>query len=137
LLEANNVEYLLVGGYAVGVHGYPRPTGDMDIWVSRDPANAERVFETLVQFGFSSAELSVGLFKLEKSVVRMGVAPFKLEVITYIDGVMFGECYAKRLDTEIDGCKVKVISYTDLLLNKKASGRPKDINDLIELQTSP
>lgn len=136
LLEANNVEYLLVGGYAVGLHGYPRPTGDIDFWISRDEVNAKKVFEVLVEFGFNSPDLSASLFTLEKSIVRMGVAPFKLEVITHIDGVSFDDCYPGRLETEIDGCPVKVINYNDLLINKKASGRPKDINDLIELEKS-
>src|SRR4030095_10376214 len=99
-LEANSVEYLLVGRYAVCLYGYPRPTGDMVVWISRDPANATKVFETLVQFGFNSPELTVELFTLEKSVVRMGVAPFKLEVITYIDGVTFKDCYSRHLETE-------------------------------------
>jgi predicted nucleotidyltransferase len=133
LLEENEVEYLLVGGYAVGLHGYPRPTGDIDFWISRSSSNAEKVFEVFVQFGFNSPDLSVSLFTLEKSIVRMGVAPFKIEVITHIDGVRFDDCYPSRLETQIDGCNVKVINYEDLLTNKKASGRPKDINDLIEL----
>jgi len=133
LLEENEVEYLLVGGYAVGLHGYPRPTGDIDFWISRSQDNAEKVFDVFVQFGFKSPDLSISLFTLEKSIVRMGVAPFKIEVITHIDGVRFEEGYLNRLETEIDGCKVKVINYEDLLTNKKASGRPKDMNDFIEL----
>ena len=136
LLQANDVEYLLVGGYAVGLHGYPRPTGDIDFWISRDEANAKKEFDVLVKFGFNSPDLSVSLFTLEKSIVRMGVAPFKVEVITHIDGVTFDDCYPNRLETEIDGCPVKVINYDNLLINKKASGRPKDLNDLIELQKS-
>ena len=134
LLEESEVEYLLVGGYAVGLHGYPRPTGDIDFWISRSPANAERVFNVFVEFGFGSPDISVSLFTLEKSIVRMGIAPFKIEVITHIDGVKFDDCYSNRLETEIDGCKVKVINYADLLTNKKASGRPKDINDFLELR---
>ena len=134
LLEANNVEYLLVGGYAVGLHGYPRPTGDIDFWISRSETNAKKVFDVLVEFGFNSPDLSSTLFKLEKSIVRMGVPPFKLEVITHIDGVTFDDCYHRRVETEIDGCKVKVIGFDDIIANKKASGRPKDVNDLIELQ---
>ena len=136
LLEANNVEYLLVGGYAVGLHGYPRPTADIDFWISRSEANAKKVVDALVEFGFSSPELNISLFKLEKSIVRMGVAPFKIEVITHIDGVTFDDCYAERLETVVDGCKVKVINYDHLLRNKRASGRPKDINDVLELEKS-
>ncbi len=134
LLEANEVEYLLVGGYAVGLHGYPRPTGDIDFWILNSKENAERIYRVFVTFGLASDELSPELFTLEKSIVRMGIAPFKIEVITHIDGVYFADCYSRRMDTEIDGCAAKVISYNDLLVNKQASGRPKDINDLIELQ---
>ncbi|MBA3770013.1 MAG: hypothetical protein H0X08_05885 [Blastocatellia bacterium] len=70
-LQANDVEYLLVGGYAVGLHGYPRPTGDIDFWISRDESNAKKVFDVLVKFGFNSPDLSVSLFTLERSNVRM------------------------------------------------------------------
>lgn len=134
LLEENEVEYLLVGGYAVGFHGYPRPTGDIDFWIARNDANAAKLVKILVAFGFNAPELSPSLFLLEKSIVRMGVAPFKLEVITHIDGVAFADCYSKRLEAAIDGCPVKIIDYQSLLINKKASGRPKDINDLLELR---
>src|SRR5688572_17444830 len=97
LLEANDVQYLLVGGYAVGFYGYPRPTGDLDIWVSRDKANAEKLVAVFRDFGFESPDLSAELFTLKKSIVRMGVPPYKLEIITHIDGVDFEECYPKRV----------------------------------------
>ena len=87
LLTRNKVEYLIVGGYAVGYYGYPRPTGDMDIWVAHSRENAERLVTALNEFGFASPELSTDLFTKAKSIVRMGAPPFKLEIITYIDGV--------------------------------------------------
>lgn len=133
LLKENKVEYLLVGGYAVGFYGYPRPTGDMDIWIARTPENAEKVVAVLEKFGFSSPELTVELFTLEKSIVRMGVAPFKLEIITYIDGVEFTEGFAEKVVAEIDGVEVNLISLLNLKINKKASGRLKDLNDLENL----
>ncbi len=136
LLEANDVEYLLVGGYAVGLHGYPRPTGDIDFWISRSEANARKVYGVLVEFGFDSPDLSASLFTLKKAIVRMGVAPFKIEVITHIDGVEFADCYPRMIKTELDTCKVKLINFEDLITNKKASGRPKDINDVVELERS-
>lgn len=133
LLEAFEVDYLLVGGYAVGFYGYPRPTGDIDIWISRSPENAKKVVAVLVEFGFSSPELSTELFTLEKSIVRMGIPPFKLEIITFIDAVLFDECFERKNLVEMDGCSVSLISLADLKINKKASGRPKDINDLENL----
>lgn len=133
MLKENKVEYLLVGGYAVGFYGYPSPTGDMDIWISRTPENAEKVVVVLEHFGFSSPELTVELFTLKKSIVRMGVAPFKLEIITYIDGVEFAKCFAEKNVAEIDGVEVNLISLTNLKINKKASGRLKDLSDLENL----
>lgn len=133
LLNEDSVEYLLVGGYAVGFYGYPRPTGDMDIWISNTLKNAEKVKKVLDKFGFSSPELSVDLFIQEKSIVRMGVPPFKLEIITFIDGVKFEKCFAEKLTAEIDRVKVNLISLENLKINKKASGRLKDLNDLENL----
>ena len=133
LLEASDVRYLLVGGYAVGFYGYPRPTGDLDIWVSNDGENAGKLVAVLREFGFASPELSANLFTLDKSIVRMGVPPFKLEIITHIDGVEFESCYQRRNVALIDSVQVSVISLGDLKINKRASGRPKDIDDLDNL----
>lgn len=133
LLKENEVEYLLVGGYAVGFYGYPRPTGDMDIWISNSKENARKVFDVLVEFGFSSSDLSPKLFAQEKSIVRMGVPPFKLEIITFIDGVEFHKCYQERKLANIDSVEVNLISLENLKINKKASGRLKDLNDLENL----
>jgi hypothetical protein len=133
LLEAFEVDYLLVGGYAVGFYGYPRPTGDMDIWVSRSPENAEKIVAVLDKFGFSSPDITPNLFTLENSIVRMGIPPFKVEIITHIDGVQFDACFGRKESAIIDGCDVDLISLADLKINKQASGRPKDINDLQNL----
>ena len=133
LLEEFEVDYLLVGGYAVGFYGYPRPTGDIDIWVSRATENAAKVVAALNEFGFTSPDVTPELFTLEKSIVRMGVPPFKLEIITHIDGVRFDPCFGRKQMAVIDGCNVSLISLTDLKINKKASGRPKDIDDLENL----
>lgn len=133
MLKENEVEYLLVGGYAVGFYGYPRPTGDMDIWISRSRINAEKVVSVLEKFGFTSPELTVELFTLEKSIVRMGIPPFKLELITFIDGVEFAQCFSERVIAEIDEIEVNLISLKNLKINKKASGRLKDLNDLENL----
>ena len=133
LLKKSEVQYLLVGGYAVGFYGYPRPTGDIDIWISNKRENAEKVYLVLQEFGFSSPELSAELFTLEKSIVRMGVPPFKLEIITFIDGVKFEKCFSEKITAEIDGVEINLISLENLKINKKASGRLKDLNDLENL----
>lgn len=129
-LASNKAEYLLIGGYAVGYYGYPRPTGDLDVWIAISPQNAERVVAALSEFGFDA---SSELFLQENSVVRMGVSPFRVEILTTIDGVEFRECYEKRNTVEIDGVEVALINLRDLRLNKKASGRLKDLNDLENL----
>ena len=133
LLNANNVEYLLIGGYAVGYYGYPRPTGDMDIWIKTSQENAEKTVKALNQFGFTSPELTIDLLLKEKQIVRMGVPPFRLEVSTYIDGVDFDECFEAKETVDFDGVKTNLISLHHLKINKKASGRYKDLNDLENL----
>lgn len=133
LLNAHQVEYLLIGGYAVGYHGYPRATADMDIWVAIHPQNADKLVTVLRQFGFDLPELSVDLFLKENQIIRMGVPPVRIEVTTTISGVTFGECYTQRVVDVLDGVEVSLIDLEHLKINKKASGRYKDLNDLENL----
>ncbi len=133
LLDQNGVEYLLVGGYAVGYHGYVRATADMDIWIAVNPANAARAVSALRAFGFDSPQLSEDLFLTPGNIVRMGVPPFRIELFSSISGVSFDECYRGRVQAIIDGVRVPVISLSHLKANKKASGRSKDLVDLEHL----
>jgi predicted nucleotidyltransferase len=133
LLNTHNVEYLLIGGYAVGYHGYPRATNDMDIWIAIHPDNAERMVTVLRGFGFETPDLSPELFLQDHSMVRLGLPPMRIEVLTTISGVEFAACYAARVTTMIDGVKVNLISLSDLKVNKQASGRYKDLDDLEHL----
>jgi hypothetical protein len=133
LLNANKVEYLLIGGYAVGYYGYPRATADMDIWIAMNPANADRIVAALKEFGFNSPDLSPNLFLKEKQIIRMGVPPFRIELATTISGVGFDECYKKRVVAELDGVQTNLISLPHLKANKKASARHQDIADLEHL----
>ena len=130
LLNSSRVEYLLIGGYAVGYYGYPRPTGDMDIWIACNSNTAEKVVGILEEFGFTCP---IQALLAENQVVRMGVPPFRIEVLTTIDGVKFSECYTERLQVTLDGVQVNLISLPRLKENKKASGRSKDITDLENL----
>ena len=134
LLRSHGVKYLLVGGYAVGYHGYPRPTGDLDIWVGIEPENAGRIVAALREFGFDVPELANDLFLQRHKVVRMGNLPFRIELITSIDGVSFDECYAQRVEGVLDGEQVVLIDRDNLKKNKRASGRLKDLADLEELK---
>jgi predicted nucleotidyltransferase len=133
LLKEYKVRYLLIGGYAVGFHGYPRATADMDIWVDIHPENANKLVKVLKEFGFDLPELSPQLFLQKNQVIRMGVPPVKLEITTSISGVEFEACYKKRVVAELDGVEVNLIGLNDLKINKKASGRSKDIADLENL----
>jgi hypothetical protein len=133
LLNANGVEYLLIGGYAVGYHGYPRATNDIDFWIAIHPDNAERMVEVLRQFGFAVPELQKELFLKAPSIVRMGIPPMRIEVTTRISGVSFDECYAERINDTVDGVEANIINLEHLKRNKKASGRFKDLNDLENL----
>ena len=130
LLASNRIEYLLIGGYAVGYYGYPRPTGDLDIWVAMNRENAMRIVRMLAEFGFNAP---LEKFLEENSVVRMGVPPYRIEILTTIDGVKFGECYEARIRASIDGVDVDLISLAHLRENKEASGRLKDLSDLENL----
>ncbi|MBN1318223.1 MAG: hypothetical protein JXA42_22270 [Anaerolineales bacterium] len=133
LLKIHSVEYLLIGGYAVGYHGYPRATHDMHIWISIHPENAERMVSALREFGFDMPQLSASLFVQDKSIVRMGVPPVQLEIMTTISGVTFEECFKGRVVDVMDGVLVNLISLHHLKVNKKASGRHKDLDDLEHL----
>ena len=133
LLNSRQVEYLLVGGYAVGYHGYPRATADIDLWVAISEENAHKVINVLREFGFDTPDLSDLLFLEKNRVVRMGFPPFRIEVITSASGVDFHECYARRIEAAIDDVQVNIISLEDLKANKKASGRTKDLTDLENL----
>jgi hypothetical protein len=133
LLNAHQVEYLLIGGYAVGYHGYPRATADMDIWVAMNPSNSQRIVIVLKEFGFDLPELSAELFLKEWQIIRMGVPPIRIEIATTVSGVNFNECYAERVVDTLDGVEVNLISLKHLKLNKKACGRHRDLADLENL----
>jgi hypothetical protein len=134
LLNSKEVEYLVVGGYAVGYHGYPRATGDLDIWISMNDKNALKMVNALKEFGFDIPELKIGMFLEKEKIIRMGVPPMRLEIITTIDGVGFEECFQNRVIADFESFKVNIISKSDLLINKRASGRPKDLVDYSKLQ---
>ena len=133
LLNEHKVRYLLVGGYAVGYYGYPRATQDIDVWIDRNPENASRIETVLRVFGFDSSEISAGMFLKENSIIRMGLPPIRIEVTTGISGVDFNNCFAERVQGVLDGVNVNIINLPHLKLNKKASGRHKDLDDLENL----
>jgi hypothetical protein len=134
LLNSKQIKYLLIGGYAVGYYGYPRATADIDIWIAINPDNAEKVVQAIQEFGFGVEGLSPQLFLTENKVARMGVPPFRIEILTTISGVNFEECYAECVIDFLDDVEVNLISLKHLKVNKKASGRLQDLNDLKHLE---
>lgn len=133
LLNSNEVEYLVVGGYAVSYYGYPRSTGDMDVWVAVHPENIQRLIKVLSEFGFNKENLSSDLFLKKDQIIRMGMPPIRIEILTSISGVGFDDCYQARITDRVDGVQVNFISIEDLKKNKKAAGRHKDLGDLESL----
>ena len=134
LLNSENVEYLLVGGYAVGCYGYPRATGDMDVWIAVSPTNAAAMVRVLRSFGFAADTVSVQSFLAQDKVIRMGIPPVRIDLITRVEGVDFANCFTHRTTEMLDGVEINLISLDDLKANKRAMGRPKDLDDLDHLQ---
>lgn len=134
LLIERKVDYLIIGGYAVGHYGYVRNTGDFDIWVRSTDRNVEMMSEALEEIVYAPKETSLPYLKDPRKVLRMGMPPFRLEVSTSIDGVEFDACFPRRKTVEYDGMSIYFIGYDDLIRNKKASGRLKDLADVEELE---
>ena len=134
LLIKHKAEYLIVGGYAVGVHGHPRYTGDLDIWLNPSPQNADLILQCVNEFGFSSYGLTQSDFIKQGNVIQLGYPPMRIDLLTEIDGVTFEECYENRKVVVIDDLHVNFIGYEDLLKNKRESGRPRDIDDIDNLK---
>jgi len=134
LLTAHKVRYLVVGGYAVAVHGYPRYTGDLDVFIALDSQTAEAVAGAFYEFGFSKADIDFRTFLIPKSVVEVGHEPLKLHVMNAISGVAFDDAYARRQTVQLDDLDVPFIGYEDLVRNKSATGRGKDKVDIEELE---
>src|ERR1044071_3988245 len=120
LLSEKNVEYLLIGGYAVVHYGYVRNTGDMDIWIRITPQNVELTADALDEFGYATKEQTLPFLSQPGRILRMGMPPFRLEVSNEIDGVEFDECYSKRLTLQVDDIPINLISLEDLIENKRA-----------------
>ena len=123
----------MIGGYAVGIYGHIRATNDLDIWVGISAENAAKIERALREFGFAAAGLTSDLFLARNNVVRMGVPPIRIEILTSVSGVEFESCYAEKEMIRIEEMAVPVISLSRLRENKAASGRAKDLEDLENL----
>ena len=135
LLNANAIRYVVIGGYAVAYHGYVRYTGDLDIFVELSENNAAKLVCALREFGFALPQLKPALFLRKGRIVRLGCEPMRLEILNEIDGVSFEECYRRRCRSGVGNLRINFISLPQLLRNKRASGRQKDLAD-VEALTS-
>ncbi len=134
LLHKRNVEYVVVGGYAVAFHGYVRATKDIDILFNNSNANIQRLKFVLGEFGFPADSLTDVAFSKQGAIIRMGVAPVMIELINAINGVSFKTAWKNRITGRYGKTDICYLSKSDLLKNKKASGRPRDMLDIDELK---
>jgi hypothetical protein len=135
LLNKHNVRYLVVGGYAVALHGYPRYTKDIAIWVWLAHENAERMIAALVDFGFGDLAIQAEDFTTPDQVIQLGYPPARIDILTTLSGVEFDECYDSRLEVEMDETLIKFIDLDGLKKNKRATGRLQDLADLENLDS--
>ncbi len=134
LLNKNNVRYLIVGGYAVALHGHPRYTKDLDIWVWVNESNAEKLIQSLKDFGFEALGLKSEDFLISGNVIQLGYPPSRIDLLTSVDGVDFDSCYESRIEVEIEDITATFIDLENLKKNKKASGRHQDLADIENLE---
>lgn len=133
-LNDNGVRYLIVGGYAVALHGHPRYTKDLDIWVEMNPDNATRAVKALDRFGFGSLGLKEADFLIPDQIIQLGYPPNRIDLLSTLPGVDFTPCYDSRVQIEIDGVLVAFIDLDNLKKSKRASGRHQDLADLENLE---
>lgn len=133
LLDSHDVRYMVVGGAAVNVLGFIRMTEDLDFWLERSETNAERTLAAIAEFGFEG-EFSKADLLDPKAVLMLGRPPNRIDLLTWISGREFADCYERRTYEDLDGLTVPMISLEDLIANKKASGRHKDLADVEEFE---
>lgn len=134
LLNAHEVRYLVVGGYAVSFHGHPRYTKDIDIWIELDAANAERVILALADFGFGELGIETSDFLVDDHIIQLGYPPNRIDIITSLEGVEFDTCYKQRSEASANNTIVNFINCEHLKQNKRATGRPQDLADVDHLE---
>jgi len=134
LLNKNRVRYLVVGGYALAFHGFPRYTKDIDFWIWVNEENAKNLVKTLEEFGFSALELQEDDFLTPGYVVQLGQPPARIDLLTSVTGLRFEECYESRAHINIQGSEIDFIDLESFKKNKKAVGRYQDLADLENLK---
>lgn len=136
LLNEEGVEYLIVGAYALATYGFPRATGDIDLWIKPSPENAEKVWKAIIKFGAPLVNLTKEDLSTPEIIFQIGIVPRRIDIITSIDGVTFEQAWPERKQIEIEGLTVLVIGRHHLLINKQSTGRKKDLADVLWLTDS-
>lgn len=134
LFKANNVKYLVIGGYAVVQYTEPRFTKDLDLWISTQPDNAEAVFKALKEFGAPLENMTPQDFSEEGYFYQMGIPPVRVDILMGIPGIQFDDAWERRVEVQFDDISVTIISKQDLILAKRAAGRPQDLLDADSLE---
>ena len=133
-LSEAEARFLVVGAYALAIHGHPRATGDLDVWVEPTPENADRVFRGLRKFGAPLSDVTAGDFARPHLVYQIGLPPWRIDVLTDLTGVTFAEAWPERIRRSMGGVEVDVIGRMAYIRNKKAAGRPQDLADVARLE---
>jgi hypothetical protein len=123
----------VVGGYAVGFHGYPRFTGDIDFWIAISSENATKILNVLNEFGFGSLNFKIEDFLEANNIIQLGYEPTRIDILTSLSGVQFDNCYQQAVEANFEGLEIKFIDLKNLRINKASSGRAKDLGDLENL----
>lgn len=135
-LIRQDARFLIVGAHALAAHGYPRATVDLDVWIERTTANARRVWLALAEFGAPLADLDITESDLLRPdvVAQFGLPPNRIDFLTGVTGLVFESAWANRVEGELEGVRVPILSYQDLVTNKRATGRARDLADVKGLE---
>ena len=136
ILSEKKVKFILIGAYAMAAHGFPRSTMDIDLWIMPDPANAALTFNALEDFGAFTSNLTLDDLSKEGLIFQIGVAPRRIDIITSVDGLGFEDAFSRSQIIKIDDIPVPVLSISDLIINKRSTGRTKDLADAETLENN-
>ena len=135
LCNKYEVEYLVIGGYAVSIHGYPRSTKDLDICIKISEENALKMVRVINDFGFASLKLTKEDFLKRDFITQLGSEPVRIDILNDLGGVLFEEAWLNKKVVDFDGSKINFIGYSELLKVKEKAGRPQDIADINKLKS--
>lgn len=134
-LNAEKADFLLVGAYALAVHGYPRATMDIDLWIKPSPENADAVLRALKRFGAPLHAVTREDLLSDDTIFQIGIAPKRIDILTGVSGLQFEDAFTHSIGTDIEGIPIRILSLDDLIANKRASGRTKDLADAEVLES--